>query len=293
MTPFRRRGSLWAFVSCLLAALWLSPAWAQSTMVRLFTTQGPIDLQLYDTDTPKTVANFLGYVRRGDFADTFVHRSVANFVIQTGGYAFPPSGYAGHIPTQAPVVNEFSATRSNLRGTIAMAKTGGNPDSATSEWFVNLGNNAANLDTQNGGFTVFGRVTAPSMATVEKIAALPKVNAGGALAALPVVDFTGGSVQRANVVLISSVAELPPRAQSSTADRVFDYLEAAYPQYLSPSRGVAGVALGYTFRHYAQSNAYVGVKDAKVWYLVPSISQDIGLLGELSDWLSLATQAGY
>ena len=293
MTSFRRRGSMWAFVSCLLATLWLSSAYAQSTMVRLHTTQGPIDLQLYDVETPKTVANFLGYVRRGDYADTFVHRSVANFVVQTGGYAFPSSGYTGHIPTQPPVVNEFSATRSNLRGTIAMAKTGGNPDSATSEWFVNLGNNAANLDGQNGGFTVFGRVTTPTMATVDKIAALPKANAGGAFTDLPVVNFTGTSVQRENVVLVSSVSELPARAQSSETDRVFDYLEAAYPQYLSPSRGVAGVDLGYTFRYYAQSNAYVGVKDAKVWYLVPSLSPDIGLLGELSDWLNQATQAGY
>ncbi len=58
----------------LLAAL-LPPPMPSSTMVRLHTTQGPIDLQLYDVDTPKTVANFLGYVRRGDYADTFVHRS--------------------------------------------------------------------------------------------------------------------------------------------------------------------------------------------------------------------------
>lgn len=293
MTTYRRHGSLWASLLFLLATLWLSPAVAQSTLVRLHTNQGPIDLQLYDTDAPRTVANFLGYLRRGDYVDTFVHRSIGNFVIQTGGYAYPPSGYAGHIPTQPPVVNEFSATRSNLRGTIAMAKTGGNPDSATSEWFVNLGNNSANLDAQNGGFTVFGHVTTPSMATVDKIAALPKINAGGAFADLPVVNFTGTSVLREHVVLLSSVDELPSRAQSSPMDRVFDYLEAAYPQYLSPSRGVAGVDLGYTFRYYAQSNAYIAVKDGKVWYLVPSISQAIGQLGELSDWLNQAAQAGY
>lgn len=95
MMPNRYRGSLWAFVFCVLTMLGLSPASAHSTMVRLYTTQGPIDLQLYDADTPMTVANFLGYVRRGDYADTFIHRSVANFVIQTGGYAFPPSGYTG------------------------------------------------------------------------------------------------------------------------------------------------------------------------------------------------------
>jgi len=74
------------------------------------------------------------------------------------------------------VPNEFSPSRSNVRGTIAMAKLDGDPDSATNEWFINLGDNSANLDKQNGGFTVFGRVLDPGMDVVDTIAALDTSN---------------------------------------------------------------------------------------------------------------------
>ncbi len=268
-------------------------AWAQSTMVRLHTTQGAIDIQLYDTAAPKTVANFLSYVRSGAYVDNFIHRSMPGFVVQLGGYAWPGSGYAGHITTLPPVVNEFSVARSNVRGTVAMAKLGGDPNSATSEFFFNLGNNASNLDTQNGGFTVFGRVTTPGMAVVDRIAALSTVNAGGAFTNLPVVNFSGSTILREHVVRLTEVTEFPPLSAQSDSDRVFNYLEAAYPQYLSPAHGQAGVASGYTFRYYAGSNAYVATANAKVWYLLPSISPDIGLLGDTASWLNVAAQAGY
>lgn len=68
-------------------------------------------------------------------------------------------------------MNEFSPTRSNVRATVAMAKVGGNPDSATSQFFVNLADNSANLDNQNGGFTVFATVV-EGMDVVDTIAAV-------------------------------------------------------------------------------------------------------------------------
>src|SRR5688572_24367995 len=127
------------------------------TIVRLNTDVGSIDIELFDTAAPQTVANFLGYVNRGDYNNTVFHRAIPNFIVQAGGYqsTTPP---LPHVVQQAPVVNEFSPTRSNVRGTVAMAKVGGNPNSATSEFFFNLENNSANLDNQNGGFTVFARV---------------------------------------------------------------------------------------------------------------------------------------
>ena len=106
---------------------------------------------------PLSVNNFQNYVNNGSYTNTIIQRSVPNFVIQGGGFTVNNLA-VGTIPSNAAVQNEFSLQRSNLRGTIAFAKVGGNPNSATNQWFFNLGNNSANLDNQNGGFTVFGQV---------------------------------------------------------------------------------------------------------------------------------------
>jgi peptidyl-prolyl cis-trans isomerase A (cyclophilin A) len=279
----------------LLALLGTAPAAAQSTMVRVHTTQGPIDFKLLDTEAPITVANFLAYVRGGDYTDVMFHRLARNFVLQGGGFRWPASGSCcPGVTSRGTIQNEFSANRSNLRGTVAMAKVGSNPNSATSQWFVNLGNNAANLDAQNGGFTVFARVTTPGMAVVDRIGALTVVNAGSPYNELPVVNYTSPNViQRANVVLITQATEFPPLASQSESDRIFNFLEAAYPQYLSPSAGAAGTQDGYTYRYYSGSNAYVGTKDGKVWYLVPAVNGNINLLGTTAEWLATAQANGY
>lgn len=273
--------------SALLSSL---SAQAANTMVRMHTTQGLIDFKLLDDEAPLTVANFLAYVNGGDYASVMVHRSVPGFVIQSGGYRWPDGGSPAKITSRGNVKNEFSATRSNLRGTVAMAKIGGNPDSATSEWFVNLANNAANLDNQNGGFTVFARVTTPGMVVADRIAALRTVNAGSPYTDLPVVNWTSGAVQRTHVVLMTKTAVLP---SATDADRVFNYLEAQYPQYIDASTVESGTALGYTYRYYPVSNAYVGVKDGKVWYLVPAINGDINELATVADLLGQAQASGY
>lgn len=280
----------------LLSCMALTSAHAQGTMVRLHTTQGPVDLNLLDNEAPITVANFLAYVRAGDYSDVFFHRSVRNFVVQGGGFrwATDSSSCCQSVTSRGQIQNEFAAARSNVRGTVAMAKVGSNPNSATSQWFVNLADNSANLDNQNGGFTVFARVTTPSMAVVDRIAALPIVNAGGAYSELPVADWTSGTViQRRNLALIERVTVLPGRTQQTDVERTFDYLEAAYPQHLFPSQGAAGTSDGYTYRYYSGSKAYVGVKDGKVWYLVPALNNDINLLGNLADWFATAQAAGY
>jgi peptidyl-prolyl cis-trans isomerase A (cyclophilin A) len=146
-------------------------------------------LELFDDEAPLTVQNFLRYIEGGnaaEFVDTFFHRSVSNFVLQGGGFSATDISKIGeHIDTFSTVHNEFSAERSNLRGTIAMAKVATNENTASSEWFVNLADNSSNLDNQNGGFTVFGRVI-EGMDVIDQIAALPKANFGGALGAVPV-----------------------------------------------------------------------------------------------------------
>ena len=126
----------------------------------MMTSLGEIRVELYE-DKPVTVGNFLAYMNAGRYTGSFAHRLMPGFVLQGGGYTMQGTTITP-VPTFAQIVNEYSVgqTRSNVLGTIAMAKLGGDPNSATSQWFFNLGNNSANLDTQNGGFTVFGQVVA-------------------------------------------------------------------------------------------------------------------------------------
>lgn len=137
--------------------------------VLLETSMGDIEIDLHADVAPGHVQNFLNYVNDGDYDLSFIHRSINNFIIQGGGFTYIDSTLAS-VPTDTPIANEFAM--SNLRGTIAMAKFGSDPNSATSQWFINLADNSANLDTQNGGFTVFATVV-QGMDIVDAIAALP------------------------------------------------------------------------------------------------------------------------
>ena len=122
---------------------------------------------------PGTVQNFRNYVNRGDYDNSIIHRSVPGFIVQGGGFVVE-NLQTTDVADDPPIQNEFSADRSNLRGTIAMAKIGGDPNSATNQWFFNLDDNSANLDNQNGGFTVFGEtLTEADIAVADAIAALP------------------------------------------------------------------------------------------------------------------------
>jgi Raf kinase inhibitor-like YbhB/YbcL family protein len=179
-------------------------------LVRLQTALGPIEIELFDTAAPLSVANFLSYVNSGAYNNSFIHRSVPGFIIQGGGYTWDSvRNQPASVIKHAPVMNEYSPTRSNLRGTIAMAKLGGDPNSATSEWFINLANNSSNLDAQNGGFTVFGRVIGSGMQVVDAIAALPTANASGAFANLPLAStVTGSTIQSSNLAILSRASAM-------------------------------------------------------------------------------------
>jgi uncharacterized protein (TIGR03437 family) len=176
--------------------------------VRFRTSLGDIDVNLLPEAAPATVQNFLNYLDRGAYSSSFIHRSVSNFVVQGGGYTFRDNQVA-EIRQDPPVRNEFRL--SNTRGTIAMAKLGDNPNSATNQWFFNLGNNAANLDRQNGGFTVFGRVAnSASQAVIDRIAAVRTYNLGSPFDQLPLVNYNGTSnVTASNLILISAIERLP------------------------------------------------------------------------------------
>ncbi len=148
-----------------------------ATIVRYETVLGNIDVRLYDTATPLSVQNFMNYVDDGDWDDSIIHRSVPGFVIQGGEYTYTEQDGIGSVPTDLPVLNEPGI--SNLRGTLSYAKVSDNPDSATSQWFFNLSDNSGTelipgLDTDNGGFTVFGRVIGDGMQVVDSIANLQR-----------------------------------------------------------------------------------------------------------------------
>ena len=181
----------------LLVAISVSSVQAQ-TQVKVTTNLGEFSLELFDTAAPGTVSDFLDYVTSGCFKDSVVHRSVPNFVIQGGQY-FIPAGTTNlnQIQIDGTIANEFN--QSNLRGTIAMAKVAGNPDSATSQWFINVANNTF-LDSDNGGFTVFGRVLGDGMQVVDAINQLQRVRLSAAITEMPVVNFTG-ALLRENLVL--------------------------------------------------------------------------------------------
>lgn len=151
------------------ALLMPATAQAQNSYVCAETSLGNFCLELFNDVAPNTVQNFLNYVRGNDYNNTFIHRNAPGFVIQGGGYYYQGGTTVAEVPKDPPVVNEFN--RSNVRGTIAMAKLGNDPNSATSEWFINLGDNSANLNNQNGGFTVFGQVIGNGMAVIDAIAA--------------------------------------------------------------------------------------------------------------------------
>ncbi len=174
-----------------------------------------VDFLLFRDRTPITVENFRGYVNRGDYTDMVVHRLVPGFVIQGGG--FTATGPAGmlpmveEVPKLTPIMNEFGV--SNTLGTISMAKLGGDPNSATSEWFISTGANSDNLDFQNGGFTVFGRVSQGTFANaqaLDELEGFTLFNLGGALTNAPLVSgTTQASFEAGRFFRFRSVTEVP------------------------------------------------------------------------------------
>lgn len=186
---FGPRGRMPGIVGIVLLGLlaWTSSVQAGS-LVRISTSVGDYTVELLNEIAPVTVQNFLNYVNRGDYNQTYVHRLETGFVVQGGAYRFQP--YVGpiDIPTDPPIVNEYQV--SNTRGTLAMAKFEGDPDSATNQWFVNLADNSANLDNQNGGFTVFANVLGDGMSVLDTINSLPTVNLGDKAASAPYITDT-------------------------------------------------------------------------------------------------------
>ena len=137
-------------------------------MILINTSKGNIRLELDETNTPETAANFLKYVRAGFYNDTIFHRVIDGFMIQGGGL----NASMENKQTNAPIKNEAKSGKKNTRGTIAMARTT-DPHSATAQFFINVSDNAflnfTGEQTQSYGYCVFGEVV-EGMDVVDMIA---------------------------------------------------------------------------------------------------------------------------
>jgi cyclophilin family peptidyl-prolyl cis-trans isomerase len=185
-----------------LAGVFTDPDFSNSEVI-FKTSQGDIRVELFDADAPQTVANFFNYadddprtsVDAGRYDGSIFHRLSRNFVLQGGDQNFVMSiggGSFEQIAADPAVENEFGA--SNIRGTLAMARIGGQVNSATNNFFFNIGNNTG-LDNVDGGFTVFGRIKDDA-----SLAVLDAINAGATIIpqlgqqdGYPVFDYDGNA----------------------------------------------------------------------------------------------------
>jgi cyclophilin family peptidyl-prolyl cis-trans isomerase len=189
------------------AAATTTPAVENPTVV-VHTSQGEITLELFADKSPKSVANFLRYVHEGFYAGTTLHRVIPGYLIQGGLYTKDLQPRRTHSPVQSEADNGLS----NLRGTVAVAR-GGDPNSGTSQFFINLVDDrrldyVGNQSGLTWGYTVFGKVV-KGMDVVDKIASLPTHGQGPFAADVPTPP-----------VLIESVnvdGEPTPAAASSSA----------------------------------------------------------------------------
>jgi peptidyl-prolyl cis-trans isomerase A (cyclophilin A) len=171
MQGFFSRCAPAALAACLLGAG--VPALAQK--VKLATSQGDIVLELDAAKAPKTVDNFVQYVKAGHYNGTVFHRVIENFMIQGGGMTADMT----EKPKRAPIPLESRNGLTNERGTVAMARTN-DPNSASAQFFINVKDNAflnAAQSRDGNGYAVFGRVVT-GMDVVDKIRAVPTGSKG-------------------------------------------------------------------------------------------------------------------
>jgi cyclophilin family peptidyl-prolyl cis-trans isomerase len=196
-----------------------------NSLIRMNTSAGPINVQLFDTGAPQTVTNFLDYITQltstgttGAYTNDVFHRLATNFVLQGGGFTFDPNTHMITPVTAGPTVpNEFDNTnRPNVAGTIAMAKLS-DPNSATSQFFFNLVDNTVTLGSSNsGGFTVFGRVLSGAdqrvLNTLAAATVTDQSNTNSAFSTFPLNNYSGSNfptdTTAANYDLINNVAIL-------------------------------------------------------------------------------------
>lgn len=220
----------------------------QATIVEFRTSMGDFEVNLFDEITPETVQNFLAYVEQESYQLSVIHRSVPGFIIQGGGFAYDADVDDDQLPVSVIAANDAIINEpklSNRRGTIAMAKLANDPNSATNQWFFNLDDNSANLDAQNGGFTVFGQVSEQGLEILDAMAALPRFNLdNGVLREVPLRNYStedansGAKISDDHLVIIESVVIVDSRVDTAAGlDPVANEVEPEIPWGSPPSAG--------------------------------------------------------
>ena len=141
------------FAANLMAATAAAPAKSSAPHVLITTTNGDIEIELDPVKAPISTKNFLAYVDKGFYTNTIFHRVIPGFMVQGGGFTQSMS----QKPTEAPIKNEASNGLHNVRGTLSMARTN-DPDSATSQFFINIADNAFLDPGRDRGYAVFAKV---------------------------------------------------------------------------------------------------------------------------------------
>lgn len=210
-----------------------------------------IDMAMFSNRTPVTRTNFLQYVSDGDYVDSFIHRSAVNFVIQGGGFKFdttPEGTSVVPVQTDPPIVNEPGI--SNTLGTISMAKTAASPDTATSQFFVSTAANSANLDYQNGGFTVFARITKqtlPNSLLFNNTSEFPIYDitslVSGPFNSVPLHNTIQGTLLIEKFITFRSVDLVPLPADQAGTDTSLTHIVATQPAASLASASINGTNL--------------------------------------------------
>lgn len=175
-------------MTCSAAGLAAAKASPMPAVVCMLTSKGEVVVELESFKAPITVANFLAYVKTNYYSDTIFHRVVPGFVVQGGGFV---SGGAAKPSTQPAIVLESQNGLSNVRGTIAMARTAA-PDTATSQFYFNTVDNKG-LDysaaaSGKNGYAVFGRIIS-GLSVVDAINAEPQLSSGAEMTATEVLTY--------------------------------------------------------------------------------------------------------
>ena len=249
------------------------PADITHPVVTLDTSLGVISMELYADVVPNTVNNFLSYSHAGLYEGTIFHRVIAKFVIQAGGYLRTSSGYTA-VPTADPIALESNAGLSNLRGTVAMARTSV-PDSATSQFYINVVDNAAGLDYKNAaepGYAVFGKVIS-GLNVVDKIRNVKVSNT------IPVTDVIVTSA-RSTQFFNGKRADFSITLNTDDSFSVTALAGQSAPQSLKFIDRIE-----FTDRSVSLGSAYAGIHDTQDLILLAKVSGSslVGRAG--NDWL--------
>jgi peptidyl-prolyl cis-trans isomerase A (cyclophilin A) len=213
-----------------------------NSFVRVQTDLGDFTIELFENDAPITTKNFLNYVQSGSYQSTIIHRAEPGFVLQTGKISSNESAnIIDPILKGSPIALEYQLP--NILGSVAMARTD-LPDSATSEWFINLADNTDILaESNNGGYAVFGRVIGDGLTVVRKIENLNRAKYINEIPFdVPVINYTGSGLNVANFVDLKVTEIVAPNYFDNSNNTLYVKVDAGTAGFAKLSFSISQAA---------------------------------------------------